>query len=318
MKPSVWKNVLLKNREVCNQLVLTEEKTNPNFSEDLLSENLVPFFETLSLSKEKEIAEETLLSLFQTLVTLVSKNFFKQNPEITNLFLETLHLFDFVSEENLTECISYLANVLVKVEEPKKELFLKRIQSFSKSTSTVEEWKILLTIFAWASGKPEYREEAKTKFEILPLPLKEKIQSIVGIGEETLSYPFPKRKGPPKETDPIHFRVIPGYTLFGGQFREIPLFGSQQKGESDPWVVTSGLSQFSLYLDQFGTNLISKEKISVPEKQTTAAIQSSFWKLIVGKKLDLKQIATVIESEAFVLCTLQNSYNLYLFYLGST
>ncbi|TGK79079.1 hypothetical protein EHQ24_16155 [Leptospira noumeaensis] len=318
MNPPFWKEVLLQNREVCNHLVLKEKKTNPSFSDDILSENLVPFFETISLSKEKEITEETSLSLFQILVTLVSKNFFKQNPQVTDLFLETFTLYDFIKNENLTECISYLANVLVKVEESKKEIFLKRIQSFSKFTSAVEEWKILLIIFAWASGKPEYREEAKTKFKILPLTLKEQIQSIVGIDEETLSYPFPKRKSPPKETDPIHFRVIPGYSLFGGPFQEIPVLSSELRTGSDPFVVTSGLNQFTLYLDQFGTNIISKEKIANPEKVNTSTIQSSFWKLIVSKKLDLKQLGTVIESDAFILCTLQNSYNLYLFYLGTT
>ncbi|MCW7482757.1 hypothetical protein [Leptospira kanakyensis] len=317
MNPLFWKEILLKNRDHCNHLVLTEKKTNPNFSEDVLSENLVPFFTTFSPAKKEEINEETVLSLFQILVTLVSKNFFKQNPQLTHLFLETLSSYDFVKNENLTECISYLVNTLVKVEGSKKEIFLKRIQSFSKFTSTVEEWKILLTVFAWASGKPEYREEAKTKFKILPLTLKEQIQSIVGIDEETLSYPFPKKKGPPKETDPILFRVIPGYTLFGGQFQEVPKLNSNLQTESDPFVVTSGLNQFTLYLDQFGTNIISKEKVLVSEKQKIVTIQSSFWKLIVSKKLDLKQIASVVESEEFILCTLQNSYNLYLFYLGS-
>lgn len=312
MNQKSWKEILFKNREVCNNLVFGEKKTNSHFSEETLAETLAPFYNALPDGIDKTVSEELVLSQFQTLVTLVSKNFFKQNPPIPSLFFETIQLFGPIIQENLTESISYLANVLVKIEESKKGVFLKRIQSLAASTTSLAEWKILLVVFAWASGKPEYRLEAKTQFNSLSATLKKEIQTLVGITEESLSHPFPKRNHPPKETDPIHFRVIPGYTLFGGRFQEIP----SVHAESDSVIVASGTDCFSLYLDQFGTNVIPKEKILTPPKPN-GTIQSPFWKLIVSKKLDPKEISSAVESEESILITVSHSYNLYLFYLGS-
>ncbi|TGL39879.1 hypothetical protein [Leptospira perdikensis] len=313
MNQKIWKEVLLKNRDVCNNLVFGEKKTNSHFAEEILAETLAPFFDSLPETNDKPGSEVIVLSHFQTLLTLISKNFFKQNHPIPSLFFETIQLFGPLFKENLTEPISYLANVLVKIEDPKKELFLKRIHSFAPFTSSVGEWKTLLTVFAWASGKPEYRLEAKTQFDSLSLTLKKEISRLVGITEETLSHPFPKRNNPPKETDPVHFRVVPGYTLFGGSFQEIPSLYS----ESDSVVVVSGPNCFSLYLDQFGTNVIPKEIIQTPQKPN-GTIRSPFWKLIVSKKLDLKEILSAVESEESILLTIPHSYNIYLFYLGST
>ncbi|PJZ44490.1 hypothetical protein [Leptospira brenneri] len=316
MSQNTWKDILLKNRDLCNHLVLTEKKTNSNFSEESLSENLVPFFNALLSQKEGVSPEEQILSLFQILLTLISKNFFKQSPPVPQLFLETISGLSIITGENLNENLSYLSNVLVKIEETKKELFIKRIQSLSKSISSTEEWKALLTIFFWASGKPEYRIEAEKQFRSLPQKVKNEIQTLIGITEDTLAYAFPKRINPPKETDPVHFRVIPGYTLFGGLFQNLPILHLGKETNFNSVIVSSGLSTFSLYLDQFGTNLISRRESTLSEKPNTS-IHSSFWKLIVSKKLELKGILSVVESETFILLTLQNSYHIYLFYLGS-
>lgn len=319
MNQKTWKEILLKNRDVCNNLVFSEKKTNSHFSEETLAETLGPFYDSLPDGIDKTESEVIVLSQFQTLLTLISKNFFKQNPPIPSLFFDTLLLFGPLFREKLPESISYLANVLVKVEETKKELFLKRIHSLAPSTTTFEEWKILLAIFAWASGKPEYRLEAKTQFNSLSLALKKEIQILAGITEELLSHPFPRRKNSPNETDPIHFRVIPGYTLFGGLFQSIPYLDSESNSGSDPVAVISGTHLFSLYLDQFGTNLISDGQIpTARDFPINPSIRSSFWKLVVGKKIDLKQIVSILESEESILLTLENSYNIYLFYLGTT
>lgn len=307
-----WKSRILKQKELCNQIVQTMKRTNPQFSEEELSLHLVPFFDSITGNNSDPLEEETVVSLFTLLVTLISKHIFQQLESSTSLFFQILSDTNPEVKKDPVLFLSYLTNVIAKLENQKKEVFLKRFHSLLSKIQTIEETKLVLGLLFWASGKPEYREELFLPFQSLRPDLLTAIKDKFGIDLSSLQFPFATRTEKESSKMNFHFRSIPGYTLFGGNFKEIPVLYL----DSEKVLLRSGETWFQLFVDEFGTSFHPIEKPLSPTKASVSP--SAFWKPILEQKLDAKQVHSSFEKESYVIVTLKQSYQVYLFYLGRT
>ncbi|TGK52670.1 hypothetical protein [Leptospira bouyouniensis] len=313
MNSSPWKEILLKEKEYCNQLVLTVKRTNSKFSEEELANHMEPFFNAVTSNHSILFEEKTVLSLFETFVILISKQFFQRIEALDSLFFQIILEIhpDLKKDPNLL--ITYIVNVISKLEDGKKEIFLKRLQSVLLWIQTISEFKLVISLLFWASGKPEYRESLQLEFHTLNEGLKKEIKRLFGIDENSIRTAFITFDPNQKSKASFHFRFIPGYTLFGGSFSHLPIL--YQNGGSI--AIQSGKSWYELFIDEFGTSLHTMEPIKSPVKINNS-IKSSIWKQIVSQKLETNSISSSIETDSFVVLTLKNSYQLYLFYTGRT
>lgn len=310
MTSMTWKESLLKNKDICNQLVLSEKRSNPKFSSDDVSTHIIPFFDSITNKGQILLEEGTILTLYETFVTLLSKEFLQQLQDNTSHYYQILLDAPSHLKQNPVLFLTYLTNAISKLENEKKKLFLKRLESIIGSLQSIEELTIMIGLFYWASGKPEYRESLYTQFLILRAELKTELKKILGLNETSLQSPFAKSTPNHSEGTSIHFRIIPGSPLFGGSFLYKPVLYKNL----DSILVCSGEKWFQLFIDEFGTSLYPTEfsKEVVP----SATLQTYFWKEMIQKKFELNSIVSAIENDSYVILSLNHSYQLYLFYIG--
>ncbi|XDD45762.1 hypothetical protein AB3N60_13735 [Leptospira sp. WS39.C2] len=307
-----WKPTILKQKEICNQIVQTVKRTNPQFSEEELSLHIVPFFDSITGKEIHSLEDEKVVLLFETLVALISKHILKQLGNSTSLFYQILADSNSEIKKDPILFISYLTNAITKLGTEKKEMFLTRFHSLLPKIQTMDETKFVLGLLYWASGNPEYREGLYPQIQTLRVELKTEIKNLFRIDASSLQFPFAPRTKKESSKMNFHFRSIPGYTLFGGYFHEIPVLYI----DSEKLLVRSGENWFQLFVDEFGTSFYPIEK---PLSPTLASVSpSAFWKPILEQKLDAKQVHSSFEKDSFVLFTLKQSYQVYLFYLGRT
>ncbi|MCG6149869.1 hypothetical protein LFX15_16335 [Leptospira levettii] len=312
MSPTSWKDILIKEKEVCNQIIFTARKLNPQFTEDDVSHHLVLFFDSLYTNLTWQWEEGEVVSLFETFVRLLSKQFLQRLGNFVPLYYQIIKECHPNLKQSPNRFIPYLSNAISKVEDGKKELYLKRCLSLLPKIQTLEEFKIVLGVLYWASGKPEYREVVKSLFPLLGDDLKTECKKILGIDETSIQSPFVPTTQNQTPKGSFHFRSIPGYTLFGGTFTTVP----KLYGNLGNVLVSSGESWYQLFVDEFGTSLYSIEPPMSPT--ITSSPTSNIWKQILTQKLDPNSISSSIEKESYALYTLKHSYQLYLFYMGRT
>ncbi|TGL20005.1 hypothetical protein EHQ46_11475 [Leptospira yanagawae] len=312
MSSIYWKSILLKHKDVCNQIVRSVKRTNVQFPEEDLAHHLKLFFGSILKNLENEMDDETIVTLFETLVTLISKHVLPiQNQSALEFYQIISEIHPDVKKDPVL-FFSYFANVFSKLETDKKDLFLKRFHSVLPKIQTMEEVKLVLGLLFWASGKPEYRESLLSLFQNLNQTLKTEIKNLFGIDETSIQSPFLVPKENQSEKPNFHFRSIPGYTMFGGNFQKIPILYF----DSERLLVSSGETWFQLFVDEFGTSLYSIEK---PMSVTKVSDKpSNFWKQMIQQKLDPNFVTSSIEKDSYAIITLSNSYQLYLFYKGRT
>lgn len=312
MNSTSWKDILIREKEVCNQIIFATRKLNPQITEEDLSHHLVLFFDSLYSNLVWQWEEGVILSLFETFVRLLSKQFLQRLGNSEPLYYQVIK----DCHPNLKQIpnlfIPYLSNAISKLEDGKKEIYLKRCLSLLPNVQTMEELKIVLAVLYWASGKPEYREVIESCFPLLGEDIKTNCKQILGIDLTSIQSPFVPSIANQTPKGNFHFRSIPGYTLFGGTFTTVPkLYVNLGKV-----LVSSGESWYQLFVDEFGTSLYSIEPPMSPT--ITSSPTSNLWKQILAQKLDINSITSSIEKESYALYTLKHSYQLYLFYLGRT
>ncbi|MCW7503091.1 hypothetical protein [Leptospira paudalimensis] len=312
MNSTSWKDTLKKEKEVCNQIIFAARKLNPQITEEDVSHHLVLFFDSLFFNFVWQWEEGVILSLFETFVRLLSKQFLQRLGNFEPFFYQVIKECHPNLKKSPNLFIPYFSNAISKVEDGKKELYLKRLLSLLPKVQTMEELKIVLAVLYWASGKPEYREVIQSLFPLLGDDLKTECKKILGIDETSIQSPFVPSTQNQTPKGNFHFRSIPGYTLLGGNFTNLPKLYANLGNV----LVSSGESWYQLFVDEFGTSLYSIEPPMSPT--ITSSPVSNVWKQILAQKLDPNSITSTFETETYALYTLKHSYQLYLFYLGRT
>lgn len=312
MSSILWKSILLKHKEVCNHFVHSIKRTNPQFPEEDLNHQLAPFFDSILTKQKVSFDEETIVSLFETLVILISKHVILPLDQSTSKFFQIVSEIQPEAKKDPILFLSLFTNVFSKVETNQKQVFLNRLHSVVPKIQTIEEVKLVLGLLYWASGKPEYRQSLKTNFHHLNQSLKSEIQNLFGIDESSMDFPFLPLNRNQISKPNFHFRTIPGYTLFGGNFLGIPVLYL----DFENILVLSGESWFQIFVDEYGTSLYPIEKPQSPTKVSSKP--STFWKQILEQKIDTSHVVSTFEMDSYTIVTLKNSYQLYLFYVGRT
>lgn len=298
-----WKEVLLKERTLCNQKVLLVKKESESFSIDEFQKNLPLFFEKTNFKNESEVIEG-----FELLIELVKKNYLKQLQGTENLFFDCSNKIRSLFPDSQNNSFFNFANVLHKISLSSKEFFLNRLLLLLETVTSEEEFKSVLIILYWASGKPESRESAYSLFVTLSNETKAAFKTKLNISEDFLSAPFPV--GQSIKDSIIHFRLVPGYTLFGGQFFTLPIL----LGNPKEIYIKDENQTYSIVSDRLGTSILSSE---IDKNFEVNKNLSPVWATILEKRINLEEITSTIYDESFVFVTMKNSYNLYLFYLGN-
>ncbi|TGM05272.1 hypothetical protein [Leptospira jelokensis] len=307
-----WKSILLKHKEVCNHFVHSIKRVNPQFPEEELADHLELFMDSLLTNLKNEMDDVTIVSLFETLVILISKHVLSIKDQTKKLFYQILSEIHPDVKRDPKLFFSYFANVFSKLEPDKKDVFLKRFHSVLPKIQTIAESNFVLGLLYWASGKPEYRESLQSPFLNLNPSLKSEIKQLFGIDESSIQSPFFANVGSQSEKPNFHFRFISGYTLFGGSFQQLPILYL----DLEKFLVSSGETWFQLFVDEFGTSLYPIEKTQSAVKMSDKP--SNLWKPMIQQKLDPSFVTSSIEKDSFLIITLRNSYQLYLFYKGRT
>jgi hypothetical protein len=307
-----WKNALKKEKALLNQLVFLQKQGFSAFREDSVALFFKPYYGALSRSVPNPKSSELVLKSFEVLLLLLQKGILR-DPTLDRetILLKLLGTVLGPLNENFELTVSYLFNALSKLKQGSVLLFLKRLDLVSKELKTLEDFKLTLLVLAWLCGHPEYRKEALSFFEKLPATIQTQIASELALSPKEFVNHFQKTPfgSLPEKTEPtVKYKIISGHPLLGGNFPFTPTISK----EGDYYFASSGEDCFSIYFDLFGENVFSSEKKSLTQVK---AFKSTFWKTVATKIFEEKSITSLLESESYMLLTVNFSYNVYLFYL---
>ncbi|MDF3821367.1 hypothetical protein P3G55_15800 [Leptospira sp. 96542] len=302
MNEVFWKKTLIQNKDHCNTLVLAAKKENRKFSDELFANNLDYFYGLLT---NISLDEATILELFGDFLSLFQKNFFESGSK-DFLFGCFQLLLKKINTQHST-ILKYLINADAKLSINTKELFYKRLLYLSESISSTNDLLSILAILLWASGKPEMRVVALSEYLKLNANIQKICLDTLKISVANLEKDFPDLD--PKNATQVLFRIIPGFVLFGGNFKSLPKIHKL----ANTIYAYDGSDHFEVFVDAFGTSLFYTTKLLEHKTNTEP---SEYWKLILNKKLNVSEITSVVCENSHCIVSLKNSYNLYLFYLG--